>query len=530
MSIGLRKNDRNVIPRWRDSAIAATTGELKSLNERLPLPDLVSDELADRIDDWILHRTSAFASDLVATARVLDVKDNAHVVEAAHYILSSTQGDPNPVRDLALAVLGITGADADAKLTEKDDVPDIKYFSRNRIRYMKKRLKEDPRNGLAWVDMARHYAMLGALKHAERAMTIGLKLAPKNRFVLRSAARLFIHLDDGEQAYDLLRKNAATASDPWLRAAEIATAGVIEKTPRKLSATKRILRGSNINPTHVSELASAVATFELKNGSVKSARRLFNLGLQRATENSVAQAEWAARTKKVNGISLGPKHFRLPRTFEAKAIGHLEDLDSRKCVQECANWLADEPFSSRPVELSTVISIIGLEDYNYAAEVARRGLVSNPAHFVLRNNLSVALAEGGRIEEAITEFGKNKKLTLDDWQKTTSLATKGLLAFRDRKYKEGRFLYREAANVARRNADVDSEAMVLIHWAREEFMAHDFTWSDRIAKQANKAAGIQPGPVLELARSRFRNLKARNDAEEKTNKPCGLGRVVGGEV
>ena len=510
MSIGLKTNDRNVIPRWRDSAIAATTGELKALNRPGLVPTSTSGELTGRINDWRKHGTPAFAADLVATGLVLDARRNNDVLEAAYYILASTDDHPYSVKSLASVVANVPNMNLSVTMVDQPDDDELRSVSRKQIRNMKSRLRSHPRNGLAWVDMARHYAMLGASKQALRSMKIGVTLAPHNRFVLRSAARLYVHLDDAEQAYELLRRDPATASDPWLRAAEIATAGVMNKTPRKLGATKKALRAGSLDSSHVSELASAVATLEMANGSFKSARRLFNLGLQHATENAVAQAEWASKVKKLTGILLNDDHFRLPRTFEAKVIGHLEKLEPSKCVLECVRWLEDEPFSSRPVEVSSAISIIGLEDYTNAIDTARRGLVSNPDHFTLRNNLSVALAEIGKVDEADIEYSKIKTITLDEWTKAISLATKGLLAFRRQRYEEGRYLYREAAGLARSGADNDSESMVLIHWAREEFKAGDVSRAGEIAEQSIHTAGGQPGPVLQMALSRFQNLKARD--------------------
>jgi hypothetical protein len=55
-------------------------------------------------------------------------------------------------------------------------------------------------------------------------MMTALQLAPQNRHVLRSAARLFLHVGDPECAHDLVARNDATKNDPWLIAAEIAIA------------------------------------------------------------------------------------------------------------------------------------------------------------------------------------------------------------------------------------------------------------------------------------------------------------------
>ena len=268
--------------------------------------------------------------------------------------------------------------------------------------------------------------------------------------------------------------------------------------------TKRSLLAGNFDPGHISELASAVATFELDAGSIKSARRLFNLGLEKPTENSVAQADWA--TNKISGISLNEDHFLLPRTFEAKAIGHFENLEPQGCLFECSQWLADEPFSSRPVELGTFILVVGLEDYEKAINFAKRGLVSNPGNFPLRNNLCVALAESGKVDEAKEVYQALRPSNLNDWEETCWLATKGLIAFREHCYDEGRALYDRAVDLARIQSDREPEALVLVHWAREELRAGDCQKAGEISEQAVQASKGLSAPSVKMTLARFDHL------------------------
>ena len=506
MSTVLTQNDRKIVPRWRDSTIAATTGELEPLSRPTVARFVGPDELTPRVVDWRGHGSVAFASDLVSAGLVLDARGNRDVMDAVDYILSRGSSAPVSVRRLAMALVDEPqdrASDPDASTEEGEGLPNE---SRLQIRSMKSRLRSHPRNGLVWVDMARHYAMLGADRHAIRSMRNGLALAPYNRFVLRSAARLYVHLGDAEQAYELLRRCPATQRDPWLRAAEIAVAGLIDRTPQQLRRTRRGLLAGNLDPVHISELASAVATSELDAGSVKSARRLFNIGLDSPTENSVAQADWA--TNKISGISLNEAHFRLPRTFEAKAIGHFERLELQECLVQCNRWLEDEPFSSRPVELSTFISVVGFEDYENAINIAKRGLMSNPGNFALRNNFTVALAESGRVDEAMEYRRIIRPSSLSVWEETCWLATNGLLAFRERRHDEGRMLYIRAVASARGQSDKGREAMVLTHWAREELRAGEYTKADEIARQATQAStGLSASGVkMALARlDRVRN-------------------------
>ncbi len=497
--------------------MAATTGEL----EPLGLPDspviASSEELTARVDDWRRYRQGTIAGDLISAGLVLSATDNRDVRDAAKYILSLGPRAPASVRRLASAVEEQSFDHANDPAHEPDVAEILPEESHSQIRSIKARLIDYPRNALLWVDMARHYAMLGATNQALRSMRAGIALAKDSRFVLRSAARLYVHIGDAEQAYDLLRKSPATRRDPWLRAAEIAVAGLADKTPAQLRNTKRGLLATKYAPRYISELASAVATFELTEGSAKSARRLFNLGLQQPTENTVAQADWA--TNHISGISLKEDHFLVPRTFEAKASLHLEKMELPDCLLECSRWLEDEPFSSRPVEIGSFLSIAAFEDYDTAIELSKRGLVSNQDHFILLNNLSVALAESGRIDEAKRTHQTIKVSNRSEWEKTCWLATKGLFAFREGRYIEGRQFYEQARASARVQGRKDVEAMVLIHWAREESKAGQHPESEAIAGQAVQASRGFSSIDVKIALSRLNRLLHIGDAGNPNQVP-----------
>jgi hypothetical protein len=88
-----------------------------------------------------------------------------------------------------------------------------------------------PEDALSWVDLALGFVSKGVKDKAQRAMTVALQLAPNDRHVLRSAARMYLHLDDPEHAHDVLKRNDATKFDPWLVAGEIALSSAAERSP-----------------------------------------------------------------------------------------------------------------------------------------------------------------------------------------------------------------------------------------------------------------------------------------------------------
>ena len=503
MIAALQPFKRTIVPRWRNSTVAATTGELAPLQVR-PASTLPADEeLLRLIEEWQAHRSVAFASDLLAAGLVLDSVDREEVVDAGNYVISLGTQVPSAVTRLAKSVRG--SLDDYYELSDTTGQYEIVEHSRQAIRDQKHSLRVQPRNSMAWVDIARHYATLGENRKALSSMERASILDPDNRFVLRSAARLYIHLEDFERGYDVLRRSPAVRVDPWLRAAEIAIAGLMDKMPSRLGHTRRVLRASKLAPLHVSELATAVATFELNAGSTRSARYLFNLGLEDPTENAVAQANWASGH--VSGISLLPNHFRLPRTYEARAIHHFEKLELAECLSECLNWLMDEPFSLRPVEIGTFAAIVGFEDYQNAIRLAKWGLQSHSDSFTLRNNLTIALAELGSLDEAKAEFGRINSESLGRNAEMYWLATRGLLAFRELAYEEGRRLYQQAVDSAAHESDKLTKVMALLHWALEEIRASEYERADDIHRELSELATGIDDPSLKLALTRYDRLR-----------------------
>ena len=502
----LQQSKRRIVPRWRESTIAAITGELAPLQYRAFERGRTNEELASLIEDWNENRSIPFASDLLAGALILESYSEESITDAVDYILSLGENAPSLVRSLAEYIQ--SGDVANGIIDSGSDLSEEKLASDSRemIRRKKSMLRRQPRNSLASVDMSRYYAMLGQDGKAVASMQRGLALAPNNRFVLRSAVRLYVHTLDLDIGYDLLRKSPATRVDPWLRAAEIAIADLMEQVPSRLGHTRRLLRDGSIAPHHVSELASAVATFDLYAGSVRSARRLFNLSLREPTENAVAQSNWARRY--MSGISNSPDHLFLPRTYEARTLDSLQRLDLKECFNACLSWLEDEPFSLGPVAIGMFIAMVAFEDHQIAIKLAKWGLMSHPDHFLLRNNLTIAYAESDRMEEARDEYDGIDPDNLSSYERVYWLATRGLLAFRGRCYEKGRHLYKRALQEAIDQSDVVSEALALAFWACEELRLGEMEEVERIGHRLDELVNRISDPEVRIALAKLDRLKS----------------------
>ena len=80
--------------------------------------------------------------------------------------------------------------------------------------------------------------------------------------------------------------------------------------------------------------------------SDKKAKKLFAKSLINPNDNTVAQAEWAARRL---GLVVTEQALKVPLSFEANSTHSYRSLEIENSIQQAMQWLDDEPFSSRPI-------------------------------------------------------------------------------------------------------------------------------------------------------------------------------------
>ena len=270
------EKDRNVIPRWRPFYITQTLPELHSSKPLLLIPQetIASTHFARRISEWEKHRTIGHASDLVGTALIEEKL--REVTDAIDFLLEDSTKAAPLAKNLAAHARNVLDG-----IEYVPSTPSTQQELRNQVSRLRKLLRKEPKNPIQWVDISRTYANLGQYKQSSHCMDIAMNLAPNNRFVLRSAARLWVHTDQEDKAYHILIRSDRTPHDPWLLAAEIAVGTVAKMRPRFVKAAKRMLASKNFLPSHLSELASSVATLEWKSGFRKNLQEIFQTVLER---------------------------------------------------------------------------------------------------------------------------------------------------------------------------------------------------------------------------------------------------------
>jgi tetratricopeptide (TPR) repeat protein len=463
---------RRVIPRWRDSRAAVKTGELVPVPIRDPerVATGADEELAKHVDAWQTDRTVGNAADLLSAAIVLDRPRSAE--KAAEYLIDHRSA----VGDIAyrLARLVLSGGPAAAADSGPTPLPrgsdaEVVHVVRDsvgvNVRRLRQRLRTDPRNAIAWLDLSRQYARVGLVDQAARAIRTAVSLAPDHRFTLRSAARFFVHNEEPDTAQAILRRSAATVRDPWLLAAEVAVATVIGRTSTLIRPARALLASRGFPPFQITELAGALGTVEASDGHRKPARRFFALALEDPTENTVAQAQWTARHTGL--IEFKDHLLDVPRSYEARAWGAYAGERWEDAVSAAWKWFEDEPFAGRPAELGASIAAVALEDGGAAVHFAKLAALANPTSPRLRSNEVFALTHAGRLDDAIAAYLDIDSPNLSVEERVVWLANGGMLGYRVGDQELGRNGYRAAVTTAKSIKNPTLEAAALVYWAAE---------------------------------------------------------------
>lgn len=519
MSDSLENAERRILPRWRGALSTLHHGEAIATGRHEAETTVADDESRDHLDPveerlsaWRLNRSLAFATDLMSSAFVLNRAREAE--DAALFVLAAGSNAPVAAVRLAQLVLGSHASPASGAV-ELHPSPDAEHADPAReaavgVRRTRARLREYPANPLAWLDLSRYYASLGLRDQAERAMHGALSLAPHHRVTLRAASRLYVHNEDVDRAVALLRRSPTTPRDPWLLAAEIATSMVAKRAPHFVKEARRVLTAGDVPPLHISELAAALGSLEVEAGSTRAARKLFARALVEPTENTVAQAEWVTRRRKVEVID--ERHLQLVNSYEARAWDRYGATRWKDALLECTRWLQDEPFSRRPPIFGSFVASVPEEDYERAELIARIGLEANPHDPLLLNNLAFALASSGKVASARLISRRLRRTMLDTEERAAWLATLGLIQFRERDIDGGRKLYEAAIGVARESKNRVQEAMAALFLAREELVAGTAEAPSRLAAAEKAASGITTHGLPAVLR-RLRALAAQRSAQ-----------------
>lgn len=500
---------RDVIPRWRSVRRTIEAGEFQVLQRKRVLDSRHQAHIHAAQSRWNSQPSEISAAELVGSKLVTD--ESVDVSGAAQYL--KDKGSNPLVRRIASKALAEPQDGTRAHERRGSSVSSDQFFY-ERIRKDKLRLRRDPRNAIAWVDIARRYTAIGQFPQAERAITLAIALAPTSRYIHRVASRFYVHVGSPDVAYRLLSKWERTKEDPWLMAALLSVASVGDLPIRSLKPARRIIDNSDFRPIETSELVSEVATIELRDGNERRARPLFRRSLTTPTDNSLAQVEWAS--SQITQLSVSYEGLDVPFAAEALARSAAERGDWDEAYEQALVWLDDQPFDTDAAVFGSYIAAVAFENWEGATTIARAGLTARPGDPLLSNNLAYALAEDGFITEAIDVLSSVNVSLASTEDQIALTATQGLLNFRAGNASAGSKDYRRAIEVARRHGYSELEAMASSMFLREALSKHEWQdLTDLIVALQKFQETLSDQAVLLCIRRTESLLSERNDATSR---------------
>ena len=262
MASDFRSTNRRVVPNFRAFSDTVVLGELDLASSAVPDP--VRIDFRSRLAEWNAERTVGLAGDIVSAALISNETDLPVIDEAATFIVAHSDICSSSLTSTAHKVL----TRAQPMPTYSVQLPRLATFLESNSRqntYRKihalknatTRFGNDP---ILFTELARLYLIVGNEEKAKKNMAIAISLAPDNRYVLRSAARLYAHCDEAERGFDLLHRNPRSRYDPWLASAKLAMAGLVEKSNMILKGAGRILESDKFSPFSLTELRAGVGS------------------------------------------------------------------------------------------------------------------------------------------------------------------------------------------------------------------------------------------------------------------------------
>lgn len=484
--------NRQIIPRLCTFNCATLLGETLPLKVSSTLQLFTEKSYIEKQCDWENLPLKVFAVDFVGTALIASDFSNSKAIKAAKQILKSK---PNKIEiDIANRFLKKVNAPTLQTANKKEEYHKI-------ISNLKFETKAYPLDATRWVDLAFFYTSFGQNKKATRCMDIAVAIAPENRFILRSASRLYLHIEDDERALQVIRKSMLSKVDPWLIAAEISISESLNISSIRKDKGKRIIETTTLGNINISELAGTMGTLEAQHGANKKAKKHFRLALEVPTENTAAQAIWMQKNTLLNlDISKLSNEFQ----FEANANLNFAEGKYKEALKDSWKWLEFQPFSSRPAVFGSYIASTVLEDYDKAIQIIERGRLASPSDFLLNNNLAFSYASKGDIIKAEKALDAISHQQLSETEIATSLATKGLIEYRKGHSEIGKNLYNASIEKFKKLKDQRAISLATFFMAREESKAKSKDGDDLYTKALQLANKINFKEIINLIPKKFK--------------------------
>lgn len=451
---------RRLVPRWRSFDKTSLTGELSTKRKDKVNNFNKNNDFFDRhIQAWEKEKNIETASEIIFHS--ITIGESELSTQQAKYLRAKKNITPELLNLVNSVLAGKTeNIITDKPFSKLNDLRKQFYFEINKL---KKLLHQWPRSSIYWVEIARLYSALGERDKAYKAIRTALQLDSDNRFVIRCAIRFFIHVSDYDALEKVFSNYKQLYKDQWVLSAYISLHDSLRKKNLKTKVVKSLI--TNIGKHETTELSASLASLELENGDIKSAKRLFKSSVINPNDNSLAQIAWAE--KHVGRIADISK-IEVPFDYEAKTRELFRHDQIDQSLENCMQWMIDEPYSITPAITGSYIASSCVDDLDCAIQFCEIGLNANPNDHVLLNNNAFCKAKTGDIQGAIESLKK-----IHSVEKNTSLdislrATTGLVMLRNNSIEEGRRMYKEAIELSNKLNLQDHKALAALFLAEEE--------------------------------------------------------------
>lgn len=468
---------RRLIPKWRPIATTLKITESKPTLESQPKEFIGNaDEFDKAVNLWRETKEPGVLGDVLSFSVHQELHDRAIQIgeEALRVGAKVTLAQESLIRDIRSEPMIIESG--------------TKRPFQKPIQRLRAILRNTPDNPLALLDYAQFQLAVGKQKAAEKALVAALSLSPNNRIILRTMARFLVHIDKAPLAHRLLHRHACTPHDPWLMASEIALASAAEAKSRFIMIGQRYIKTRlDINPAHITELAGAIAVEELHSGHLKRARESHMRALSAPNDNVIAQA---VMCRDEFGIDLHTllATQALQSSSEALTLQAMVDFKPELMIQHAAAWHAEEPFSSRPIQLlATTYAYTG--EFILAKAWVQAGLLANPKDPGLLICLAYILAQCEQEKESFAVM--QRLLHISQAYSPYCMATTGLIQYSQGHYERGDALYERAIMEFNKDNRYDLGTFCLIN---QVFAAADYNHPDsnKIIARAQIAMKAHP--------------------------------------
>ena len=481
MENNINRSNRLVIPKWRNFENTKLLGELKGIGNREI--DTFKNEFECKKNEWIQKKDFVSAMELLIYKQVND----PIILEAVNFIKNYSK-----FHDIQNLI------NIESELINLKDIENNLKISR-----IKKILEKYPRNAIRWVDLSLCYTTIGEEEKAIKAMKVAVQLDKNNRFVIRSGVRLFLHYNQYDYAYYLIKNSDLLNYDPWVNATYISVSQLLDRSINNLKESKRFIENKNFSKFDISELACSIGTLQLSMGKDKEAKKMFKEAIIEPNDNSAAQLQWISKNvTKIQEIEkLNTEKIKNNYEFETIQKCYLEEFED--ALKNAEKWINDELITTNPNLVASSIYSSVFEDYEKGEEKIIEGLKKEKNNVKLNTQLAFCKINKGELDIAENLLNKLENENIEKENEIFILADKGMLNFRKGREEEGEKYYREAAQLASKKNMMNLKASAIFHLAKEKNKIKSKTFLETM-KEAESLYRYIDDPVVLYNIKRFK--------------------------